>query len=155
MLGFSARLHPPNALPSITSTPPKPLKSRSSTPKSPPHKTLPRNNPRKFAVRAENGNGNGGIATNAKEEKEAKKNGGDGEEDPRRNGQPRFNLRWVDLVVDRDPDNILAVGLTGILTWASVQVLWQLLLISVAIVVAALKYSFIAALLIFILVTLL
>jgi hypothetical protein len=45
--------------------------------------------------------------------------------------------------------------LAGLLTWASVQVLWQLFFISLVILVAALKYSFIAALLIFILVTLL
>ncbi|KAJ0046239.1 hypothetical protein Pint_05882 [Pistacia integerrima] len=58
-------------------------------------------------------------------------------------------------VNEPDPDNIFAVGLTGVLTWASVQVLWQLLVISSAILVAALKYSFIAALLLFILITLL
>jgi len=67
---------------------------------------------------------------------------------------PLFGLNWSSLL-DRDPDNILALGLTGILTWASVQVLWQLLFISLAILVAALKYSFIAALLIFILIALL
>ena len=38
--------------------------------------------------------------------------------------------------MDPDPDNVLALGLTGILTWASVQVLWQLLFISLAIFVA-------------------
>nr|XP_027102604.1 uncharacterized protein LOC113723834 [Coffea arabica] len=54
-----------------------------------------------------------------------------------------------------DPDNVVAVGLTGVLAWASVQVLWQLFVISIAILLAALKYSFIAALLIFILITLL
>ncbi|PON34212.1 Transmembrane protein [Parasponia andersonii] len=64
-------------------------------------------------------------------------------------------IRWRDLLVSPDPDNILAVGLTGLLTWASVQVLWQLLFISLAILVAAVKYSLIAALLIFILITLL
>lgn len=68
--------------------------------------------------------------------------------------RPLFGLNWSSLL-DRDPDNVLALGLTGILTWASVQVLWQLLFISLAILVAALKYSFIAALLIFILIALL
>ncbi|ERN13165.1 hypothetical protein AMTR_s00040p00204380 [Amborella trichopoda] len=67
---------------------------------------------------------------------------------------PRFQLRWRELL-DPDPQNILAVGLTGLLTWASVQVLWQLFFISLAILVAALKYSLIAALLLFILITLL
>ena len=74
------------------------------------------------------------------------------------NGQqqrrPLFGLKWSSLL-EPDPDNILALGLTGLLTWASVQVLWQLLFISLAILVAALKYSFIAALLIFILIALL
>ncbi|KAI5648470.1 hypothetical protein M9H77_34475 [Catharanthus roseus] len=71
------------------------------------------------------------------------------------NGRPRLNLKWIDLLIDPDPDNVVAVGLTGVLAWASVQVLWQLFTISIAIVLAALKYSFIAALLIFILITLL
>ncbi|KNA24373.1 hypothetical protein SOVF_016070 isoform B [Spinacia oleracea] len=68
---------------------------------------------------------------------------------------PFFKLKWTDLLLDPDPDNVLAVGLTGLLTWASVQVVWQLVAVSFAIVVAALKYSFVAALLIFILVALL
>ncbi|KAK1382591.1 putative Transmembrane protein [Heracleum sosnowskyi] len=71
------------------------------------------------------------------------------------NEMPKFNFRWVDLVLDPDPQNIVAVALTGLLTWASVQVLWQLFLISLAILVAALKYSFIAAVLLFVLITLL
>lgn len=78
-------------------------------------------------------------------------NNGDDIEKDRPSG---FNLKWGD-VLNPDPDNIFAVGLTGLLTWASVQVLWQLLTISLAILVAALKYSFIAALLILILITLL
>ncbi|CAH2076080.1 unnamed protein product [Thlaspi arvense] len=65
-----------------------------------------------------------------------------------------FSFRWGDLL-NPDPDNFVAVGLAGALTWASLQVLSQLFFISFAILVAALKYSFIAALLIFILVTLL
>ncbi|XAR52283.1 hypothetical protein NMG60_11020262 [Bertholletia excelsa] len=81
----------------------------------------------------ENGNGNG-------KNTEKKRTDGGEEEDVRRNGRPSFSLRWVDLVLDPDPDNILAVGLTGILSWASVQVLWQILSVSLAVVVAALKY---------------
>ncbi|KAJ6983515.1 hypothetical protein NC653_026357 [Populus alba x Populus x berolinensis] len=68
---------------------------------------------------------------------------------------PLFDIKWGDLLLNPDPDNILAVGLTGLLSWASVQVLWQLFVIALAILVAAVKYSFIAALLIFILITLL
>lgn len=79
---------------------------------------------------------------------------GGGEDLNKGERRPGFKLRWRDLL-DPDPDNILAVGLTGVLAWASVQVLWQLFFISVAILLAALKYSFIAALLLFILITLL
>jgi len=68
--------------------------------------------------------------------------------------RPILGFNWRTLL-DPDPDNVLALGLTGILTWASVQVLWQLLFISLAIFVAAIKYSFIAALLVFILIALL
>nr|XP_043613458.1 uncharacterized protein LOC122585391 [Erigeron canadensis] len=69
--------------------------------------------------------------------------------------RPRFNLKWSELLFDPDPNNVVAVGLTGVLAWASVQVLWQLFVISFAILIAAVKYSLIAALLIFILITLL
>ncbi|PKA60134.1 hypothetical protein AXF42_Ash009818 [Apostasia shenzhenica] len=78
----------------------------------------------------------------------------DGRGEPRRDRPPALDFRWRSLL-DPDPENILAVGLTGLLTWASVQVLWQLFFISIAILLAALKYSFIAALLLFILITLL
>ncbi|RDX91731.1 hypothetical protein CR513_26238, partial [Mucuna pruriens] len=61
--------------------------------------------------------------------------------------RPILGFNWRTLL-DPDPDNILALGLTGLLTWASVQVLWQLLFISLAILVAALKYSFLAAFLV-------
>ncbi|XP_010446570.1 PREDICTED: uncharacterized protein LOC104729333 [Camelina sativa] len=65
-----------------------------------------------------------------------------------------FSFKWRELL-NPDQDNFVAVALAGVLTWASLQVLSQLFFISFAILVAALKYSFIAALLIFILVTLL
>ncbi|KAL2525947.1 hypothetical protein Adt_11001 [Abeliophyllum distichum] len=71
------------------------------------------------------------------------------------NGRSRLNLRWADLLLDPNPDNIVAVGLTGILTWAGVQVLWQLLVIGIVILVTALKYTVVAALLVVILITLL
>ncbi|EXB77329.1 hypothetical protein L484_010155 [Morus notabilis] len=93
--------------------------------------------------RGENGEKREGLGANGRD--------GLGKE----NGRSIFNsIRWGELL-NPDPDNILAVGLTGLLTWASVQVLWQLLFISLAILLAAIKYSFIAALLIFILITLL
>ncbi|XP_061998534.1 uncharacterized protein LOC133715861 [Rosa rugosa] len=103
-------------------------------------------------------NNNNGLNQEKEEEKEKEQGigsngGGDGSG---KNQRSIFsNIRWGDLLLDPDPNNILAVGLTGILTWASVQVLWQLLFISLAILVAAVKYSFIAAVLLFILITLL
>ncbi|KAL3355569.1 hypothetical protein AABB24_019574 [Solanum stoloniferum] len=104
---------------------------------------------------AENGGNNtenqeNGLKNNGSSNGNGSNNGnGDG------GGKPRLNLRWMDLLLDPDPDNIVAVGLTGLLTWASVSILWQLFVIALAILLAALKYSFIAALLIFILITLL
>ncbi|KAJ0099328.1 hypothetical protein Patl1_21152 [Pistacia atlantica] len=64
------------------------------------------------------------------------------------------NKQWGEIL-DPDTDNIFAIGLTRVLTWVRVQVLWQLLVISLAIFVAALIYSFIATFLILILITLL
>ncbi|CAA3019002.1 uncharacterized protein LOC105179690 [Olea europaea subsp. europaea] len=71
------------------------------------------------------------------------------------NGRSRLNLNWADLVLDPDPNNMVAVGLIGILALTVVQVLWQLLVISFAILATALKYAVVAALLVFILITLL
>ncbi|ONK56905.1 uncharacterized protein A4U43_C10F14500 [Asparagus officinalis] len=79
---------------------------------------------------------------------------GEGEGEAKQRRAPSLNLRWRELL-DPDPENIVAIALTGLLTWASVQVLGQLFFISIAILLAALKYSFIAALLLFILITLL
>jgi len=104
-----------------------------------------------------NGNGSNGL-NNSNGESNGNGNGRSSDEDDeskRDNGQQGLNLRWAQLLLDPDPDNVLAVGLTGLLTWASVQVVWQLLVVSLAIVIAGLKYSLVAALLIFILVTLL
>ena len=42
----------------------------------------------------------------------------------------RLNLKWVDLLLDPDPDYVVAVGLTGVLAWASMQVLRQGFVIS-------------------------
>ncbi|CAN8328519.1 unnamed protein product [Cochlearia groenlandica] len=77
-----------------------------------------------------------------------------GDNGSNKDGFGGFNFSLGDLLKP-EQDNFAAVGLAGVLTWASLQVLSQLFLISFAILVAALKYSFIAALLIFILVTLL
>ncbi|KAL2539814.1 hypothetical protein Adt_00792 [Abeliophyllum distichum] len=111
-------------------------------------------NPNKpFIVSAQNGNKNGNELTS--ESKNENGGGVNGEREKVNNGRPKLNFRWVDLLLDPNPDNIVAVGLTGLLTWASVQVLWQLFIISIAILLAALKYTIVAALLIVILITLL
>ncbi|OVA04650.1 hypothetical protein BVC80_1711g38 [Macleaya cordata] len=147
MLGFTAVLLP---IPSLTKPLP-PLLSNSQNL----HPIFTRisiqnpRNPRRFVVFAENDNGQ-----NKKDPKETGNGNNNGKEDLKRDRRLFLNLKWKDLL-DPDPENFVAVGLTGLLTWASVQVLWQLLFISLAILVAALKYSFIAALLIFILITLL
>ncbi|PIA43343.1 hypothetical protein AQUCO_01900012v1 [Aquilegia coerulea] len=104
---------------------------------------------RKFVVCAEVNNG-----TSSKDSNETN-NGINDQEDFKKDQQkPVINFSWKDLL-NPDPENLLAVGLTGVLTWASLQVLCQLFFIGFAIVLAALKYSFIAALLLFILITLL
>ncbi|KAK7344862.1 hypothetical protein VNO77_15033 [Canavalia gladiata] len=104
-------------------------------------------------------NNNNDLSENGKSQQQQQTpNGSNGQEENVDNGskqrRPFFSFNW-NALLDPDPDNVLALGLTGLLTWASVQVLWQLLFISLAILVAALKYSFIAALLVFILIALL
>nr|KYP48931.1 hypothetical protein KK1_029332 [Cajanus cajan] len=108
---------------------------------------------------ANNNNNNNDLREQGKtQQQEAPPNGSNEQEekvnDWGKQRRPILGFNWSTLL-DPDPDNVLALGLTGILTWASVQVLWQLLFISFAILVAALKYSFIAALLLFILIALL
>ncbi|KAK3228441.1 hypothetical protein Dsin_000322 [Dipteronia sinensis] len=73
-----------------------------------------------------------------KDQEKQQQNGSSNGDELKKDRRPLFNLKWGDLF-DPDPDNLFAVGLTGLLAWASVQVLWQLALISLAILVAALK----------------
>lgn len=63
-------------------------------------------------------------------------------------------IRWGELL-SPDPANAAAVVLTGALAWAGASLLLQLALISAAIFAAAVKYSFVAALLLFVLIALL
>ncbi|GMI90401.1 hypothetical protein like AT4G40045 [Hibiscus trionum] len=148
MLGFVSCLHPqiPSTSPNLcftfrySSLFPKP---QIHTPKYP--------SPSRFILFAQTGNNNDDLTKQPNKKPEEKGNDGGDSRDDRRS---IFNFRLGDLL-DPDPENIVALGLTGLLTWASVQVLWQLFLISGAILLAALKYSFIAALLLFILITLL
>lgn len=65
-----------------------------------------------------------------------------------------IRIGLLDLL-DPDPQNMLTVAFTGLLTLAAFQILWQIFFVSLAIIVAALKYSLIAAILLFIIVTLL
>ncbi|XP_019059415.1 PREDICTED: uncharacterized protein LOC104824894 [Tarenaya hassleriana] len=110
--------------------------------------------PTSFRLHAQNGGNDLGNGLGGKDEVRGGNEPISNGNGSRKEGWLGFNLRWGDLL-NPDPDNFVAIGLAGVLTWASVQVLSQLLFISLAILVAALKYSFIAALLIFILITLL
>ncbi|GMN52741.1 hypothetical protein TIFTF001_021877 [Ficus carica] len=59
------------------------------------------------------------IEENDYKSRELGSDGGDGS--GKKNGRSIFNsIRWGELLMNPDPDNILAVGLTGLLTWASV-----------------------------------
>ncbi|CAK7327606.1 unnamed protein product [Dovyalis caffra] len=49
-------------------------------------------------------------------------NNSGGGDDLKKDQPPPFNnVKWGDLILNPDPENILAVGLTGLLAWASVQ----------------------------------
>uniref|UniRef100_A0A6N2M3T1 Transmembrane protein n=1 Tax=Salix viminalis TaxID=40686 RepID=A0A6N2M3T1_SALVM len=159
MLGLNSFFHP--QILSFSGTPllhPQPTLPPASFPLKISKKTHPR---LLFAQT----NNNNNLTQEPKEPEQEKKNGsannsgggGGGGGDALKQDQPPplFDIKWGDLLLNPDPDNILAVGLTGLLSWASVQVLWQLFVIAFAILIAALKYSFVAALLIFILITLL
>ncbi|XP_020179565.3 uncharacterized protein [Aegilops tauschii subsp. strangulata] len=67
---------------------------------------------------------------------------------------PLSEIRWGQLLAP-SPDNAAAVALTAALVWAGATLLLQLVLISASIFAAALKYSFVAALLLFVLIALL
>lgn len=63
-------------------------------------------------------------------------------------------IRWGELL-SPEPANATAVVLTGALAWAGASLLLQLVAIFAAIFAAAVKYSFVAAVLLFILIALL
>ncbi|RCV15960.1 hypothetical protein SETIT_3G098700v2 [Setaria italica] len=63
-------------------------------------------------------------------------------------------IRWGELLSPQ-PANAAAVVLTGALAWAGASLLLQLVLIFAAIFAAAVKYSFVAAILLFVLIALL
>ncbi|KAL8518154.1 hypothetical protein ACS0TY_009486 [Phlomoides rotata] len=143
MLRF--RIPPKFSIPPPKSNPILPPQNPNFPPLPTPSQLTHHPHPKQFQINAQNSNGDKNDALP----------GGNGDGGTVEDGRPKLNFRWVDLLLDRDPDNLVAVGLTGLLTWASVQVLWQLLVVSTAILIAAVKYSVVAALLIFILITLL
>ncbi|CAL5097881.1 unnamed protein product [Urochloa decumbens] len=63
-------------------------------------------------------------------------------------------IRWGELL-SPEPANATAVVLTGALAWAGASLLLQLVLVFAMIVAAAVKYSFVAAVLLFVLLALL
>ncbi|XP_066358604.1 uncharacterized protein [Miscanthus floridulus] len=79
----------------------------------------------------------------------------EGEKERRTSSFPALSeIRWGELL-SPDPANAAAVVLTGALAWAGASLLLQIALISAAIFAAAIKYSFVAALLLFVLIALL
>ncbi|KAF7820250.1 S-protein-like protein 5-like [Senna tora] len=150
MLGFTSLSKPSISIPLPSSSNFFPLSS-SLTLKIQPW--IPRK-PIRFVAFADSNNGLNEQKQEDKAEEQVSPNGVNGDDSSSKDRRPIFNFNLGSLL-DPDPDNLLALALTGLLTWASVQVLWQLFFISLAILVAALKYSFIAALLLFILITLL
>ncbi|KAI4992524.1 hypothetical protein ZWY2020_057409 [Hordeum vulgare] len=82
--------------------------------------------------------------------------GGSPAEKPRQGPSlpPLSEIRWGQLLAP-SPDNAAAVALTAALVWGGASLLLQLVLISASIFAAALKYSFVAVLLLFVLIALL
>ncbi|KAJ1265196.1 hypothetical protein BS78_08G060800 [Paspalum vaginatum] len=96
-------------------------------------------------ARAANGNGNGDGGPPAEGEKEER----------RAPSLPALSeIRWGELL-SPEPSNAAAAVLTGALAWAGASLLLQLALISASIFAAAVKYSFVAAILLFVLIALL
>lgn len=91
-----------------------------------------------------------GFNASFSDESNSDNNNGDVEDEV-----PRVNLRWSELVLDPDRDNVVAVGLTGALVLAGVRVLWKLFVVTMAILIAAVKYTFVGVVLIFVVITLL
>ncbi|XP_038891869.1 uncharacterized protein LOC120081233 [Benincasa hispida] len=80
-------------------------------------------NPRRFTAFASNKNNElGGNIKEREGEGNGTKGSSNGGDDLRKERGPVFNIKWAELLIDPDPDNILAVALTGLLAWASVQV---------------------------------
>ena len=103
---------------------------------------IPRLAVARAASRGGNGDGDGGPPA-------------EGEKERRAPSLPALSeIRWGELL-SPDPANAAAVVLTGALAWAGASLLLQIALISAAIFAAAIKYSFVAALLLVVLIALL
>ncbi|KAL6642376.1 hypothetical protein ACP70R_020557 [Stipagrostis hirtigluma subsp. patula] len=129
--------------PAFLTLPPRPLLH--PRPLNPPPPSRCRRGPRlAVAARASGGDGGGGEPP-AEAEKE-------------RRGGPSLpalsEIRWGELL-SPEPANAAAVVLSGALAWAGASLLLQLALVFATIVAAAVKYSFVAALLLFVLLALL
>ncbi|KAG6601207.1 hypothetical protein SDJN03_06440, partial [Cucurbita argyrosperma subsp. sororia] len=81
---------------------------------------IPGKRKRFTALASNNDNGLGGNIKEREGERNGAK-GSNGDDDLRKERGPVFNIKWAELLIDPDPDNILAVALTGLLAWASVQ----------------------------------
>ncbi|KAF8658038.1 hypothetical protein HU200_059502 [Digitaria exilis] len=139
---FPLRL-PPRLLPH-----PRILAPASSS--SSPYSLRPRA-PRLAFTRAASG-GDGGPPAEGDKEQSPPAEGGKEQRGP---SFPSLSeIRWGELL-SPEPANAAAVVLTGALTWAGASLLLQLLLIFASIFAAAVKYSFVAAILLFILIALL
>ncbi|KAK3016169.1 hypothetical protein RJ639_005653 [Escallonia herrerae] len=69
----------------------------------------------------ENGNGLNTDPEERGKNRDENKNNGEDEDIGKGERQSRFSVNWMDLLLDPNPDNIVAVRLTALLMWASVQ----------------------------------
>ncbi|KAL2634906.1 hypothetical protein R1flu_006385 [Riccia fluitans] len=65
-----------------------------------------------------------------------------------------LQFRWKELL-EPTPENLLALGLTALLGFAGLQIIWQMAVVAVAITLSALKYTILAAIIVGLLIFLL
>ncbi|XP_039835945.1 uncharacterized protein LOC120696941 [Panicum virgatum] len=141
MAAHAGTLAPPLPLPLPLRLPPRPHpRPRLLNPASSSSSLLPR--ARRLAVACAASGGDGGPPA-------------EGDKERKGPALPALSeIRWGDLL-SPEPANATTVVLTGALAWAGASLLLQLLLIFATIFAAAIKYSFVAAILLFILIALL
>ncbi|KAL3692959.1 hypothetical protein R1sor_006610 [Riccia sorocarpa] len=59
-----------------------------------------------------------------------------------------LQFQWKQLL-EPTPENLLAVGLTALLAFAGLQIIWQMAVVAAAITLSALKYTVLAAIIVF------